>query len=209
MVRPLGDGIPAANNLPWFWTTPITCPRCGFPFLLTPEDTMPGVVNQIGASAQLTLGWRQLIEGDPTTAQIDTAHLHVDPAQVVGHCPNCGYNPLVKRGPRYSMTKITLNSDPVTTALMDWMALGATAVSFVFSAEWYTVGILLAADHTPISVDSSGEYVACVRRLTDGSLNASTIFCLAAPSQHLTVEEARQHDFALVDSLERFGLTMV
>jgi len=210
MVRALGNGIATSNSLPWFWTTPMTCPKCLFSFLLTPEDTMTGTVNQIGASAQLHLGWRQLVEGDPATVlAIDTAHLHVDPAQVIGQCPNCGYNPLVQRGPRYGTTKITLNTNPATTAIMDWMALGAQYVRFIYANGTFLVGILIGASWLPISTDPTTNYVVSVRRNDDSSLDATTMFNLAGPSIHVTADDARRLDSELVDTLVKLGLTLL
>src|SRR4051812_5663198 len=106
MVRTTRDGLAVDSSLPWFLITDIVCPKCYEQFRLSYGDTMGLNVGPGGTNSLLWYGWRQVRESDtPLTAEIDSVNLHVDPAQIYGPCPVCGYNPIIVRGPRYNLPK--------------------------------------------------------------------------------------------------------
>jgi len=205
-----GNDNTVLNQL-WFWTQPITCPRCATIFLLTAEDTMPGVVGPIGTNSTLWLGWRQVVEGDPATAQaIDTVNLHVDPAQIYGPCPYCAYNPITVKGPRYGVAKITMTSDPNGGLIQSYIAGGAARASFFLPhyPDSPLIAALLTALGQPYGTDSTGLYAISVRRIGTDIYDAATLYLFATPAYKLTVEEAMVTDAGLTEMLSRMGLQL-
>jgi hypothetical protein len=196
------------NDFPWFWQTDIICPRCTCAFRLTHEETLPGVVGPIGSVNTLWLGWRQVVEGNALTAALDTANLHIDPAQVYGACPYCGYNPIVIRGPRYGVAKMTIATDPSVGLIQSYVASGAAKMRFVLTHAGLLVGIFLFASGQPYATDATGLYAVAVYRSGPNTLNPALFYPLATPSDPIPFVQVNTLDPAMCAIILRAGLAI-
>jgi hypothetical protein len=209
MAHLLIDSPYTATQGPWYLTTAIICPSCARQYLLTQEDFASLLAANIGASGTRTLGWEQVVEGDPTTAVIDVQNLNIDPAQIVGQCPYCQFWPVVQRGPHYGTAKTTLSTDPAPSDVQAALiAQGYSRVSFFDRADTGLYGVYLTPGGLP-NTDASGLYASAVWRNPDGTINGAATVCLAAPGQRVEVDDARALDAELCAWLERYGLVLI
>lgn len=207
----LTDSPVTDNQGPWYLAVAVTCPYCARVYRLTDEDFKAGLVANIGATGTRTLGWRQVVEGAPTTAAVDSANLHIDPAQIVGQCPWCHYWPITVQGPRYGQTKQTLSTDPTASSVQGYTAgpNPATQVAFHLTNSGVLVGVFLKTDSHPFGIDALGLNVTAIIRTSPTTLNAAYIFNMATPGRRVSAIEARALDSDLCNYLTRFGLTLI
>jgi len=210
MTRTIIPGTATDSDSPWFFRTPITCPKCGETFLLTSEDMQP-LGGPYGASDTVWHWWRELVEGDPATAALDLSNHHLDPAQVAGPCPNCFF-PIAVRGPHYGLPKtLDITTDPDVGDIAGYIAAGARFVLWFRLQELdgstgRLVGLFATADSTVYGLDATGAYAPGVVRAGPNDLDAHYPYCLHQPGQAIPSEEARAADPDMVATLERMGL---
>jgi len=215
MTRLVAPGIALGSDAAWYLTVPVTCPKCGTIFYLTPEDFQTAA-GPFGSSDTIWHWWRQLQEGDPTTALLDLSNYHLDPAQVSGPCPNCNYQ-IAVQGPRYGTTKIQdITTDPDEGDIPNYIALGATSMAWYAldehgHAATDVVGLFIAFDGTVINetqdVNGTSESAPGVARdLMTNEINTNYVMVFVVPNHRTTTDDARRLDNDLVDMVARMGL---
>jgi hypothetical protein len=215
MTRVAITSNPAAPPRPWFLDLTIDCPNCGWQFSLTPADIMP-LGGPYGTQDTVWHFWRELVEGDPTTAPVDQANYHLDPAQVYGPCPNCGWMNAV-RGPHYGMAKTQdITSDPAISLIQQYVQTGAVAMTWrhllpsaqsgIAIGGMQIVGLFLDITNTIQMVSADGMYATGVARDLTDAINAAFSFGFAMPHTRITTQEALGYDADLCNTLARMGL---
>jgi hypothetical protein len=201
---------PQTSTLPWFLQTLITCPRCSTQFYLSPEDVQP-MGGPFGTNDTVWHWWRELVEGDPTTAALDLANQRLDPAQVYGPCPICAWM-IAVRGPHYGIGKTQdITTDPTAGVIQGYVTAGAAAMfwyqrdAHVSPARGWIVGAFLNASGVMMMTD--GMYVTTVTRdtFTDAIIPAYS-YCLHQTTAPISSAAAYSADSDLCDTLARYGL---
>jgi len=212
MSRIITSPTPQASPLPWFLNTLITCPKCSAQFYLSPEDVQP-MGGPFGTNDTVWHWWRELVEGDPTTAPLDLANYRLDPAQVYGPCPICAWM-IPVLGPHYGMAKIQdITVDPGIGTVQSYVAAGARRMLWrqrdaaVSPAAGWIVGLFADATGNVLMVSADGAYATGVTRdLATMTILPSYVYCLHQGTAVITSEVAQLVDADLCATLQRLGL---
>jgi hypothetical protein len=212
MTRIITTPTPQTSSLPWFLTTQVTCPKCATQFYLTPEDMQP-MGGPFGASDTIWHWWRELVEGDPTTAPLDLSNMRLDPAQVYGPCPICAWM-IAVRGPHYGMAKTQdITVDPGLGTVQSYVAAGARRVLWrqrdanVSPAAGWIVGLFADAGGNLLMVSADGAYATGITRdLATMVILPNYVYCLHTSTAVITSDQAQALDADLCATLVRLGL---